>query len=162
MVAIPRRKRMVAHNIVDVPLLFAVIVRRKRFFQEDPSIVFLTLGLFIVPPYKVEVELFFVVAALIGRADAKSFQCRSDSGGSRNPQTYAHLPGIDPGPHSGVGPGGIGKAQSAKAPKVLMLFLLSHRHAAPLKSTATNSTFSSSITARIARISFFPMPRFLA
>ena len=82
-----------------------------------------------------------MVAALIGRADAKSFmvngecavkpnfpvpQCRSDSGGLRNPQTSAHLPGIDPGPHNGVGPGSIGTAQSAKASSmVLMLFLLS-------------------------------------
>ena len=42
MVAISRRKRMVAHNIADVLLLFAVMVRRRTFFQEDPSIVFLT------------------------------------------------------------------------------------------------------------------------
>ena len=34
---------------------------------------FLTLGLFIMPPNKVEVEPCFVVAALISRADAKSF-----------------------------------------------------------------------------------------
>ena len=59
--------------IADVPLLFAVMVRRRAFFQEDPSIVFLTLGLFIMPPNKVEVEPCFVVAALISRADAKSF-----------------------------------------------------------------------------------------
>ena len=35
---------MVAHDIADVPLLFAVMVRRRTSFQEDPSIVFLTLG----------------------------------------------------------------------------------------------------------------------
>ena len=64
---------MVSHNIADVLLLFAVMVRRRTFFQEDPSIVFLTLALFIVPPNKVEVEPCFVVAALISRADAKSF-----------------------------------------------------------------------------------------
>ena len=56
-----------------MPLLFAVLVRRRTFFQEDPSIVFLTLELFIVPPNKVEVEPCFVVVALISRADAKSF-----------------------------------------------------------------------------------------
>ena len=140
MVATSRRKRMVAHNITDVHLLFAVMVRRRTFFQEDPAIVFLTLELFIVPPNKVEVEPCFVVAALISQADAKSFtrngkcamltnfQCPSESGGLRNPQTSAQLPGIDPGPHNGEGPGGIGKAQSAKASSmVLMLFLLSHR-----------------------------------
>ena len=36
-------------------------------------------------------------------------------GGLRNPQTSAQLSGMDPGPHSGVGPGGVGKAQSVKA-----------------------------------------------
>ena len=39
MVAISRRKRMVARDVADVPLLFAVMVRRRTFFQEDPSIV---------------------------------------------------------------------------------------------------------------------------
>ena len=39
------------------------------------------------------------------------------------------------------GPGGVAKAQSAKASSiVLMLFPLLHRHAAPLKSPATKST----------------------
>ena len=73
MVAISRRKRMVAHNITDVSFLFAVMVRRRTFFQEDPSIVFLTVGQFLAPPDKVEVEPCFAVAALIRRADAKSF-----------------------------------------------------------------------------------------
>ena len=39
MVAIFRRKRMVAHNVADVHLLFAAKVRLRTFFQEDPSIV---------------------------------------------------------------------------------------------------------------------------
>ena len=60
-------------NIADVPFLFAVIVRRRPFFQEDPSIMFLTLGLYIMPPDKVEVEPCFVVAALISRAQAQGF-----------------------------------------------------------------------------------------
>ena len=71
MVAIPRRKRMVAQNIAEVPFLFAVTVRRRTFFQEDPSIMFLTLALYITPPDKVEVEPCFVVATLISRAQAK-------------------------------------------------------------------------------------------
>ena len=45
----------------------------------------------------------------------RTFQKRSDPGVLRNPQTSAQLSGIDPGYHNGVGPGGVGKAQSAKA-----------------------------------------------
>ena len=41
MVAISRRKRMVAHNVADVPFVSAVMARRRT-IQEDPSIVFLT------------------------------------------------------------------------------------------------------------------------
>ena len=73
MVAISRRKRMVAHTIADTPSLLAVMVRRRPFFQEDPLIMFLTLGLYLMPPDKVEVEPCFVVAALIGRAQAQDF-----------------------------------------------------------------------------------------
>ena len=40
----------------------------------------------------------------------RTFQYRSESGGLRNPQTSAQLFGIDPGPHNGVGPGGVGNA----------------------------------------------------
>ena len=70
----------------------------------------------------------------------RTFQYRSESGGLRNPQTSAQLFGIDPGPHNGVGPSGVGNAQSAKAPSiVLMLSLLLHRHAFPLKPPATMS-----------------------
>ena len=70
----------------------------------------------------------------------RTFQYRSESGGLRNPQTSAQLFGIDPGPHNGVGPGGVGNAQSAKASSmVLMLSLLLHRHAVLLKSPATKS-----------------------
>ena len=71
----------------------------------------------------------------------RTFQYRSEPGGLRNPQTTAHLPGIDPGPHYGAGPGGVGNAQSANVSSiVLMLSLLLHRHAVPLKSLATRST----------------------
>ena len=38
-----RGQRMVAHNVADVSFVFAVMVRRRTFFQEDPSIVFLTV-----------------------------------------------------------------------------------------------------------------------
>ena len=68
MVAISRRKRMVAHCIADVPFMFAVMARLRPFFEEDLLIMFLTLGLYVVPPDKVEVEPCFVVAALIGLA----------------------------------------------------------------------------------------------
>ena len=49
-------------------------------------------------------------------------------------------PGIEPGPHNGVGPSGVGKAQSAKASSMVpMLFLLLHCQAVALKSPATSS-----------------------
>ena len=67
-----RGQRTVAHNVTDVPFVFAALVRRRPVFQEDPSTVFLTVRLFVAPPHKVEVEPCFVVAALIGRADAES------------------------------------------------------------------------------------------
>ena len=35
-------------------------------------------------------------------------------GGLRNPQTSAQLSGMDPGPHNGVGPGGVGKIRPQK------------------------------------------------
>ena len=55
-------------------------------------------------------------------------------------QTSAQLFGIDPGHHNGAEPGGVGKAQSVKASSIaLMLFLLRHRHAVPLKYPATKS-----------------------
>ena len=66
----------------------------------------------------------------------RTFQYRSASGGLRNPQTSTQLFGIVPGPHNGVGHGGVGNAQSAKASStVLMLPLLLHRHAVSLKIT---------------------------
>ena len=77
-----------------------------------------------------------------------------ESGCLRNPHTSAHVPG--------VGPGGIGKAQSAKASSVILMLsaLVSRRPAAPLKTATTTSTCSSSITARVVRSSFFPTQRF--
>ena len=44
-----------------------------------------------------------------------TFQNLSELGGLRNPQTSAQLSGMDPGPHNGVGLGGVGKAQSVEA-----------------------------------------------
>ena len=64
-VAMSRRKRLVAQNIADVPLLFAVMVRRRTFSQQDPSIEFLTLGLLVISPTKSG-------GSLVSRADAKS------------------------------------------------------------------------------------------
>ena len=58
------------------------------------------------------------------RADGLSI-FHLNPGELRDPPTSAHLPGTAPGPHSGVGPGGIGKAESAKASSMLlMLFLM--------------------------------------
>ena len=54
-------------------------------------------------------------------------------GGLRNPHTFSQFFGIDQGHHNGVGPGGVGKAQSAKgSSKVLRLSPLRQRHAVPL------------------------------
>ena len=94
----------------------------------------------------------------------RTLQRSLESGGLRKPHTSAHVPGTAPGPDNGVGPGGIGKSQSAKASSMMLrgLALVVRRQAAPLKSPATKSTCSTSITARKVRSSFFPMPRFLA
>ena len=47
----------------------------------------------------------------------------------------------DPGPHNGVGPGGVGKAQLENTSSiVLILSRLRQRQAVPLKSPATKST----------------------
>ena len=73
------RQRMVAHNIADTPSLLTVMERRRPFFQEDPLIMFLTLGLYVMPPDKVEVEPCSVVAALIGRAQAQDFTRNGES-----------------------------------------------------------------------------------
>ena len=61
MVAMSRRERMVAHDITDVPFLFAIKVRRRTLFQEDPSIVPFPLLLNVLPFDEVEVKPCFVV-----------------------------------------------------------------------------------------------------
>ena len=76
-------------------------------------------------------------------------------------KTSANLPGIASGPHNGVEPGSIGRAQSGRASSMTLIpLLMSRRQAAPLKSPAIKYTFSSSITARIVRYNFFPTPIF--
>ena len=51
------------------------------------------------------------------------------------------MSGMDPGPHSGVGPSGVSKILSIKASSiVLRLSLPRCLHAVPLKSPATKST----------------------
>ena len=64
---------MVAHNVADVSFVLAVMVRRRTFFQEDPSIVFLTVWPFVAPFDEVEMESGFMMATLVSRADTKSF-----------------------------------------------------------------------------------------
>ena len=138
---------MVAHNI-DVPFVSAVMVRRRTFFQGDPSIVFLTVRLFIAPPDKVEVEPCFVVAALIGRTDTKSFmgygECAVKSplawNRSRSLQWY-----------------GAGRHRQSLVSRGFS----NGTDVVSVVAPATRSTFSSSITARIVRKSFFPTSRFL-
>ena len=147
MVSISRRKRMVAHNHTDTPAFPAVTERQRPFFQESPVTMFLTLGLKIMLSDKVEVEPCFVVAALIIRSQAQDIARDRES--TMKPYlpipicirrfkepTNAQLTGIDPVPHNGGVPGGIGRAQSAKASSMmLILLLLSRRRAAPLNNT---------------------------
>ena len=94
----------------------------------------------------------------------RTLQRSLESGGLITPHTSDHVPGKAPRPHSGGGPGGKGKSQSANSSSMILWALAQvvRRQAAPLKSPATKSTFSSSITARMVNSNFLPMPRFLA
>ena len=49
-----------------------------------------------------------------------TFQNRSEPGELRNQQTSAKLSAMDPGPHNGVGRGGVGMAQSVKASSIVL------------------------------------------
>ena len=170
------RKRKVACILACFVPLFALIVRRRTFLQEESSFVFVAMHMAIVLLHRVHVKPHLVMATLVGLLDAQSvggeckkapcgraFQRSKESWGLRNPHTSDHVPG-SPGPHNGVGPGGIGKSRSAKASSMILLLLalVVRRQAAPLKSPATRSTCSSYIMARIVRRSFLPIPRFLA
>ena len=139
---------MVAHNIADTQFLLAAMARRRLFFQEDLLMMFLTLGLHVMPPDKVEEEPCFVVAALIGRAQAQDFMRNGEStkkpyfpvpiGFRRLEGTHKRQPSCRnrSGSPQWCGSRGTGKAQSAKASSmVLILVLLSHRHAAPVEVT---------------------------
>ena len=125
-----RRKRMVAHNAADVSFRFAAMVRRRTFFQEDPSNVFFAVWLF-APSDKVEVEPGFVMATLVSWADTKSFMGNGECAVLTNfplsirIRRFEESTNVRPltwncsrTPHNGVGPGGIGKAQSAQAPSM--------------------------------------------
>ena len=117
-------------------------------------IMVVVLGPPVVPIDEIQVEPCLMMAALIGWSRAECFSWDGEGtmtcalskidenlGGLRNPQTSAQLSGMDPGPHTGVGPGGVSKAPSVMASSiVLRLSLLRHRRAVPLKSPATKST----------------------
>ena len=60
----------------------------------------------------------------VGWSKHHTFTYRCESGGLRNPQTSAQLFGIDPGRHNGVGPGGVGNAESAKASSIVFMLSL--------------------------------------
>ena len=64
--------RVVTHDVADVSFVLA-LMERRRTFQENPSIVFLTVWLFVAPSDKVEVQPGIVVATLVGRAQAQDF-----------------------------------------------------------------------------------------
>ena len=85
------------------------------------------IGPFVAPIYKIKMKPCFMMATLIIRSQAECFP--RDGEGTM----FVHFPkalrtrwfekstdvcqlfGMDPGPHHGVGPGGVGKAQSEKA-----------------------------------------------
>ena len=148
--------------------------RRRAFFQEDPSIVFFEVWLFVAPFDKIEVEPGFVMATLVSRADTKSFMENGECAVLTNFPLPIRIRRFEEA--TDVRPltwncskspqwCGDGKHRQSAVRKSLFndtLLPLSRCHAAPLNSPAIKSTFSSSITARIVRISFFPMPRFLA
>ena len=114
--------------------------------------------------HKVHVKPYFVMAALISLSDAKSFK---ETGKAPWPRVAVLVWELEKSTHVCPRTRNRREAstrQSAKAPsvKVMLLALGSRRQAAPLKSPATTSTCSSSITTRIVRINFFPMPRCVA
>ena len=88
----------------------------------------------------------------------------SEPCGLRNPQTSAQLSGMDPGHHNGVGPGGVGKAQSIKASSIAWV-VVSDATSPPStieKNTCNQVNFLRIMMARRVRMSFLAMPLFLA
>ena len=162
MVQMSRKKRMVADEIADAPFLLAVVVPHRTFIQENSSIVSFMIWLRCANRRsRGEAMSRGGNFHQAGKAPwSRAFWYWSDQRGSRNPHPPTQQLGTDPGPHSGVRPSGISKAQYAKAsPMVLMLILLLHRHAVPLTAPATSSSYWPSITARIVRMSFFAIRR---
>ena len=148
------RERVVAHDFASTSLWIPVCaISSSRSFEEMRCSYTTLLGPSVVPVDIVQMKPCFMMATLTIWSQAECFpwdgECtmyihcpkRWEPGGLRNPQTSAQLSGMDPSPHSGVQPGGVGKAQSVKASStVLRLFLLRQRHGVPLKSPATKST----------------------
>ena len=165
---------MVANNLTDTPAFLAVMVRRRPFFQENLFTELLTLELKIMPSDKVEVEPCFVLAALIIRVQAQDIAVNRE--GTMKPypplsigfRRFKKITHVSPAARNRSGSPqrcGAGRhRQSAVSNGSMMLkfLLFSRRRAAPWKSSATRSSFSSSITARTARMGFFQMPRSLA
>ena len=161
MVAMSRRERMVAHDIVDAPFLLTVMVRRRTFLSRafvdrvlrdviercanrrirgeamsrggsfDRSIA----GLELCVGWRKRRE--------VGLSSAG--RTRAASGTRRRRPSILESNLV---PTVVLGQGGVGKAQSAKASSMV------------LTSPATRSTRSPSITARIVRMSFFAIPLF--
>ena len=147
-VTLTRRKRMVAYIIACVTLLFAVMVRRRT-LRHSPtsrwsqaswwqlwSVGRASWGMESAPRQRTFHSIW--IRGVEESTDVRplTWNC------SRCPQCC-----------------GCGRHRQSAVSKGL--FNDTHI-VAPLKSPATASTCSSSITARIVRISFFPMPHFLA
>ena len=86
----------------------------------------------VAPVDEVQMKPCFMMATLIIRSQAECFSWDGECTmlvhfpksirtlGLRNPQTSAQLSGMDPGPHYGVRPRGVGKAQSIKASSIAL------------------------------------------
>ena len=113
---------MVAHDFTDASFGIPVCAFRGSFFQGNTLLKNFSLGPRVAPINKVQMKPGFVMAALIGGTYTKGFP----RDGKCN--MFVHFPKTlrarwfeksadvlpiclewEPGPHSGVGPGGVGQ-----------------------------------------------------
>ena len=141
------RERVVAQHIADMTFFELLCQNSLVVLEANVPIVVSLIGPCVAPIDEMQMKPLLMVANLIIRSQAECFPRDGEStmltnfpetlraGAFEKPQTSARLFGMDPGPHNGVGPGGVGRALSVKASSiVLMLSLLLHRHAVPLNS----------------------------
>ena len=157
---------------VGLPIFFAVAVWRSSFFWVQSSLLIVLRCAFVGPGVDVrEMHPNFVMATLVLVSQPQ--RAIRNGVGSIHPnlpfsfrfwwlQETAH---VLPVSTTVWVPGGTGRFVLAKASSIMLVSWRSlphgRRHAAPLKSPATVSTCSCSITVRTVSNNFFPIPRFL-